>query len=49
MIGTDIPGSQRKAFFISFEKGEKDSYQAYEMKNCCGLFVCDSIDPTKFY
>jgi hypothetical protein len=49
MISTNIPGSQRKAFFISFEKGEKDSYQAYEMKNHRGLFVCDSIDPTKFH
>jgi hypothetical protein len=49
MISTNIPGSQRKAFFISFEKGEKDLYQAYEMKNCHRLFVYNSINLTKFH
>jgi hypothetical protein len=49
IINTNIPRSQRKAFFISFEKGEKDLYQVYEIKNYCRLFVYNSIDLTKFH
>jgi hypothetical protein len=49
IISNNILGSQRKAFFILFDKVERDSYYTYEIKNCYGLFIHNRIDPKKFY